>query len=85
MTWTVAFSKAADRTLDELSAQTRDRIVRAVFKLAADPLGAANVKRLSGRDELRLRVGDYRVLYTLEHDRLIVQVIQVAHRREAYR
>jgi len=42
-------------------------------------------KKLSGRDEYRLRVGDYRALYTVEDERGIVATLAVGHRREVYR
>jgi mRNA interferase RelE/StbE len=40
---------------------------------------------LSGRDEYRLRVGDYRVLFEIEDDQLVVLVVEIGHRREVYR
>jgi mRNA interferase RelE/StbE len=40
---------------------------------------------LSGRDEYRLRVGDYRVLFEIEDDQLVVLVVEIGHRRGVYR
>lgn len=61
------------------------RILRSLDRLAADPRSAANVKALKGDARYRLRVGDWRVIYTLRDDVLVVLVLRVAHRREAYR
>ena len=63
----------------------RRRIARAIDRLAADPRGGSTTK-LRGTDDLwRLRVGDYRVIYQVRDDVLLVLVIRVRHRREAYR
>ncbi|WP_462330376.1 type II toxin-antitoxin system RelE family toxin [Thiohalocapsa halophila] len=43
------------------------------------------MKRLTGRDAYRMRVGDYRVLYEIEDQQLVVLVVDVGHRREIYR
>lgn len=83
--WRVAFTREAEKTVDALAAPLRQRLLRALARLAEDPLAAPGVKRLSGRDEFRLRVGDYRILYDLEQDVLTVRVLHVGHRREVYR
>ena len=57
----------------------RDRIGGAIEKLAVDPFAATNVKALKGGG-YRLRVGDYRVLYKLKSEVLVVYVVKVAHR-----
>ncbi|PYX05368.1 MAG: addiction module antitoxin [Acidobacteria bacterium] len=44
-----------------------------------------SAKRLKGREEFRLRVGDYRVLYTLKHESRVVTISAISHRREVYR
>ena len=62
----------------------RTRIVAAIDRLAETPhLGAALKGDLRGLR--RLRVGDYRILYEIRNDELVVLVIRVAHRRDAYR
>ncbi|USC47910.1 type II toxin-antitoxin system RelE/ParE family toxin [Streptomyces filamentosus] len=54
--------------------------------LDAGELSAFDVKPLQGHDaRWRLRVGDYRAVYTVEDGQLIVWVLAVAHRREIYR
>ena len=47
--------------------------------------GPGGTKKLRGGGLWRLRVGDYRILYTIQDKRLIVVVVRVGHRREAYR
>jgi len=61
-------------------------VVQALRKLALDPYGAVNVKRLAAASRAyRLRVGDYRAIYQLLDDRQQILVLRVRHRRDAYR
>lgn len=53
--------------------------------LVRDPYSTPNVKRLTEHPGFRLRVGDWRVVYLLDADRVVIQVIRVAHRSEVYR
>jgi mRNA interferase RelE/StbE len=75
---------AAARQLRKLDPPTARRIQGAIALLADDPRPPAS-RPLTGRPAWRVRVGDYRVIYTIEDDRLIVVVITVGHRRDAYR
>ena len=52
--------------------------------LADNPRPPGSIK-LKGEDSYRIRVGDYRIIYTIQDDRLIVLVIEVGHRRDIYR
>ncbi len=60
------------------------RIVKRIENLAENPFpeGAA---RLKGRKEWRIRQGDYRILYIVEHNIVTVFVVKVGHRRKIYR
>jgi mRNA interferase RelE/StbE len=85
MPFTVSILPVALRQLRALDATVRARIRARIDGLAHDPR-PHGVKSLQGDPgTLRLRVGDYRVLYRVENERLIVLVIAVAHRREVYR
>jgi mRNA interferase RelE/StbE len=59
--------------------------VDGIERLRSDPASAANVKALIGRDDYRLRVGDYRVFFFLEPEAELIVIASVQHRREAYR
>ncbi|MFO1433778.1 MAG: type II toxin-antitoxin system RelE/ParE family toxin [Candidatus Competibacteraceae bacterium] len=86
MAYTVILNAAARKALAKLSTKVRERILRALIFLEKDPYHSANIKKLEGLDNAyRLRVGDYRVLYEIQGERLVVLVIRIAHRREAYR
>lgn len=62
-------------------------ILRALTPLGDDPRRQdADIKRMAGHaDRYRLRVGDYRVIYEIADEQLIILVVGVGHRREAYR
>ncbi len=76
---------SADRRLARLPRDVQRRIVAAVDGLADDPRPAGMVK-IAGDDNLwRIRVGDYRVVYEIHDDRLMVLVIRVAYRKDVYR
>ena len=65
--------------------RNRQRIVAAIGSLSDDPR-PAGVEKLSGmKDRFRVRVGDFRVVYAIEDDALVVYVVKVGHRREVYR
>ena len=82
--YTVAFMPAAERDLRRIHRPDQERIREKIDTLADDPR-PPGVKALHGQPYLRLRVGDYRVLYEVRDKVLIVMVIRVAHRREVYR
>ncbi len=86
MTYRVEFRPAAERGLRKLDRSARDRIAKVIALLAEEPRPPA-AKMLVGDDTPRLwrvRTGDYRVIYSIEDGILLVLVINVRHRREAY-
>ena len=84
MKWRVVFTRTAEKELAKLSSEVRLRVGRAIRSLEDDPTPAAT-KRLKGREEFRLRVGDYRVLYIIEHESRLLKISAIGHRREVYR
>jgi mRNA interferase RelE/StbE len=76
--WT-ELSKSDVRSLDKTTAM---HILSALHRFAES--GTGNVKALQGREELRLRIGDYRLLFVCP-DPNTVEVRRVHHRSEAYR
>lgn len=79
----VTYTRTALKELAAI-AKVHARLIRAkVEQYATDPAALANqVKKLQGVDVYRLRVGDYRVLFT--EDAVVVAVIKIGHRREIY-
>jgi mRNA interferase RelE/StbE len=62
----------------------RRRVVERISKLAEDPRPSGSEK-ISGQDKYRVRQGRYRILYAIEDQNLIVQVVKVGHRKDVYR
>jgi mRNA interferase RelE/StbE len=74
---------AALRALHKLDPPVRRRLQGAIALLAQEPRPPA-ARALKGRPGLRVRVGDYRVIYTVHDDVLLVVVVTLGHRREVY-
>ena len=85
MAYSIAFAKAAKRQFDKLPGPAQRRLGDVIAALAVDPRPPGVVK-LTGEDRLyRMRGGDYRVIYQVQDERLLVLVVKVGHRREVYR
>ena len=79
----IEFRPAAIRALRKLDPPVAERIRNALALLSVDPRPPA-ARPLRGRDAWRLRVGEWRVIYAIEDDRLVVLVVTVGHRRDVY-
>ena len=75
---------AAARALPRIAHSDRERLQAAIVLLAEDPR-PPNSRRLSGRPAYRVRVGDYRIIYTIHDGVLLIVVVTLGHRREVYR
>jgi mRNA interferase RelE/StbE len=85
LAYRIEFTSRAQRDFKALDGSVRGRIARRIDSLANNPY-PSGIKKLEGEDELyRLRVGDYRILYQIKNDVLLVLVVSVGHRREVYR
>jgi mRNA interferase RelE/StbE len=81
----VEVTPAARRDLRDLPGQILKRIDRRILALAEDPYPRGAKKVAGGEEILRLRVGDYRILYQVEADRRVVLIVRIRHRRDVYR
>lgn len=82
----VIVDKKASKFIDRLDKLTRKRILTALFELAENPYDARHVKKLKGYDHYyRKRVGDYWIIYYVENTLLIVSVVKVDNRGDAYK
>ena len=81
----VDVAPAATREIDALVGSIRPRVIRKIMGLKEEPR-PAGCKKLAGSDNLwRIRMGSYRIVYTIEDAEVLVLVTRVAHRREVYR
>ena len=75
---------AAEKALSKLPKKMQVRIQGAITTLASNPIPPVS-KKLVGRDNYRLRVSDYRIVYSIHENILTVKIVSVGHRREIYR
>jgi mRNA interferase RelE/StbE len=76
--------RSAEKEIRDLPRDVRLRVVSRIRDLAVEPR-PQGCEKLAGFDAYRIRVGTYRVVYTIADRVLTVEVVRVAHRREAYR
>jgi mRNA interferase RelE/StbE len=81
----IEFVKQAVKQFKALPNQEQQRLKPKIDALAKEPRPTGVVK-LSGQDELyRIRVGNYRVIYNIEDNQLLILVVKIGHRRDVYR
>ena len=83
--WRVEVTRTALKDLKRLDPPIRQRIQQALVTFAADPHVSAQLRKLTGAPEWRLRVGDWRVLLLLDDARRIIEITRVLPRGRAYR
>jgi mRNA interferase RelE/StbE len=81
----VEVARRAARTLAGLPRPEQQRIRAAIDLLAEEPRPPSATKLKGERRAYRVRVGDYRLVYEIFDDRLVVQVVRIGHRRDVYR
>ncbi len=86
MKYAFRWRERAVRQLRAIPQSAALTILRALTPLGEDPRRPdADIKKLTGyADRYRLRVGDYRVIYEIADEQLIILIVGVGHRREAY-
>jgi mRNA interferase RelE/StbE len=80
----IRIKKSAEREMDSLPTEMFSRISVKILKLGSTPR-PIDCKKLRGRHEYRIRIGSYRVLYTVDDSNRVVEIIAVGHRRDIYR
>jgi mRNA interferase RelE/StbE len=81
----VVTTKSFDKALARLPLNWQKRIVAKIKEVAADPYAPNNnLTKLQGRDGYRLRVGDWRVIYELQDERLVMLVLDMGPRGDIY-
>jgi mRNA interferase RelE/StbE len=83
--WAVEFERRADRDLERLDRKLRRRVIDAIETLARNPGANSNLLKLRGRDEHRLRVGEWRVLLALNRKGRTITVLRVRPRGNVYK
>ncbi|NUN68248.1 MAG: type II toxin-antitoxin system RelE/ParE family toxin [Bacteroidetes bacterium] len=78
------FTRSARKELEQIPDSACERILSAVESLSQHPF-PSGCKKLRGERHLwRIRVGDYRIVYSVLSDQLIIEIIRIRHRKEVY-
>jgi mRNA interferase RelE/StbE len=83
VSYRVYIIRSAEKDLNRLPINIFVRVSKRILSLESNPR-PGNLKKLSGREEYRLRVGDYRVLYIINDKEQVITIVAVGHRREVY-
>ncbi len=79
----VEIKRSAVKEIKSLPAQEVKRLLKAIYALADNPR-PQGCKKLTHREEYRIRVGQYRIIYIIEDALLVVTVVKAAHRKDVY-
>lgn len=85
MPYEITYAQSALKSLRKLDRGIARRILMAIDALAHDPRPAGCKQLKGGGGEMRIRVGDYRVVYDVDDGEIVILVLAVGHRREVYR
>lgn len=84
MSYEIQISKSASKRIKNLSSELQERIEAKIDSLAIEPR-PDGVKKLKGRENsYRVRAGNYRILYDIFDNILLVSVVEIGHRRNIY-
>ena len=76
--------KSAEKELATLPYNTILSIKDDIEKLSDNPFPVGYKKLKGFKNFYRLRVGSYRIIYSVEHNKLVIEIIKIAHRKDAY-
>ena len=80
----ITIKKTAAKELEALPKKDLLKIVKRIQTLALNPRPDGSQK-LSGKEQYRVRQGDYRIVYSIEDKESLVDIFKIGHRREVYR
>jgi mRNA interferase RelE/StbE len=79
--YNIEWKENALRELEKLESSISRRILKKVEELSENPF-SRDIKRLKGSNDFRLRVGDYRIIFSIENS--LIQILKVGHRKNIY-
>ncbi len=81
----IEWRKSTKRDLKSIPVQQVERIITAVESLSADPRPSGCTKLSGSECAYRIRIGDYRVIYEIFDNKLFIEIVKAAHRKDIYR
>jgi mRNA interferase RelE/StbE len=85
MTYEIIITKSIQKQLDNLPNNIQERVYQKIAQLAEEPRPDGAVKLKGYDNEYRIRIGDYRLVYEIRDEQLIVLLVQCKHRRDVYK
>ncbi|HTY21743.1 MAG TPA: type II toxin-antitoxin system RelE/ParE family toxin [Desulfomonilaceae bacterium] len=85
MSYRILIFPKAQRQIRRLPGGARSKVLAAIDSLAENPRPAGVKKLTATENHFRIRVGDYRIIYAIEDDFLVIFVIAAGHRKDIYR
>ncbi|MEI3650062.1 MAG: type II toxin-antitoxin system RelE/ParE family toxin [Dolichospermum lemmermannii FEM_B0920] len=85
MTYEIIITKTIQKQLDNLPNNIQERVYGKIAQLAEEPRPDGVVKLKGYDNEYRIRIGDYRLVYEIRDEQLIVLLVQCKHRRDVYK
>jgi mRNA interferase RelE/StbE len=82
--YSIEWKRSAAQELKKLPREVVGRILRTVEQLATEPYPSGVRKLVGAEHTYRIRVGDYRIIYSVVASALIIEIIRVGHRRDIY-
>lgn len=84
MLYAISLRSSAAKELRKLPTAVRKQVSELIDSLAANPR-PHGVKKMAGIDAWRIRIADYRVIYSIVDEQLVIEIIKIGNRREVYR
>ncbi|MDH3692913.1 MAG: type II toxin-antitoxin system RelE/ParE family toxin [Gammaproteobacteria bacterium] len=81
----IEISRTAEKQLKKLPRLDQERLAKAILGLADDPFPKGSRKLTGYEGAFRIRVGRYRILYTISEKKLVIFVLKIGHRKDIYR
>lgn len=80
----ITIKKSAAKELEDIPKKDLRKIIKPIQSLAQNPRHQG-VQKLSAKEQYRVRQGDYRIVYSIDDKKLIIDIVKIGHRREIYR
>jgi len=79
----IIFTRSAQKELNSLPIEISSRLSSKIDALVNEPRPVGCLKLKGRQNQWRIRVGDYRIIYSIDDDTFIINILEVRHRREA--
>ena len=84
MPYQIIIERSASKEIEKINRADQILITQSILLLAENPR-PNGCKKLKGRDAWRIRIGDYRVIYEIQDDILVITIVKVGHRQDVYK